>query len=79
MLEVEQPSSNAAPGTAQSGSAGRSSFGRIPANFLVDADGVIVAKNLRGERLDDKLAELIDGIAPPAEDAKEPLEQPAES
>lgn len=38
----------------------------IPMNFLLDSDGVIVAKNLRGEKLDVKLAELIDGIAPPA-------------
>ena len=53
--------------------------GSPPPNFLVDADGVIVANNLRGEKLDDKLAELIDDIAPTAEDAKEPLEQPAES
>ena len=38
----------------------------IPMNFLLDSDGVLVAKNLRGEKLDEKLAELIDGIAPPA-------------
>ncbi len=40
----------------------------IPMNFLLDSDGVIVARNLRGEKLDVKLAELIDGIAPPAEE-----------
>lgn len=38
----------------------------IPMNFLIDSEGVIVAKNLRGEKLDHKLAELIDGIVPPA-------------
>ena len=38
----------------------------IPMNFLLDSDGVLVAKNLRGEKLNEKLAELIDGIAPPA-------------
>ena len=37
----------------------------IPMNFLIDPQGVVVAKNLRGEKLDHKLAELIDGIAPP--------------
>ncbi|MBS1566300.1 MAG: alkyl hydroperoxide reductase, partial [Bacteroidetes bacterium] len=31
----------------------------IPQNFLVGPDGKIVAKNLRGEELDKKLAELI--------------------
>lgn len=31
----------------------------IPANFLIDPNGVIVAKNLRGEELHSKLAELI--------------------
>ena len=31
----------------------------IPANFLIDADGIIVAKNLRGEALDNKLKELL--------------------
>ena len=40
----------------------------IPMNFLLDSDGVLVAKNLRGEKLNEKLAELIDGIAPPAAD-----------
>lgn len=30
----------------------------IPANFLLDPDGKIIAKNLRGSDLDDKLAEL---------------------
>ena len=32
----------------------------IPANFLVDSDGTIVAVNLRGESLKEKLAELLD-------------------
>ncbi len=31
----------------------------IPQNFLIDPNGIIVAKNLRGEALDKKLAELI--------------------
>jgi peroxiredoxin len=31
----------------------------IPANFLIDKDGVIVAKNLRGEALGQTLAELL--------------------
>ncbi len=30
----------------------------IPSNFLLDKDGVIIAKNLRGEALDNKLNEL---------------------
>ncbi len=33
----------------------------IPMNFLIDSQGVVVAKNLRGEKLDQKLAELING------------------
>ncbi len=33
----------------------------IPMNFLIDSQGMVVAKNLRGEKLDQKLAELIDG------------------
>ncbi len=32
----------------------------IPANFLLDPEGRIVAKNLRGEELHEKLAELLD-------------------
>ncbi|PLX06766.1 MAG: TlpA family protein disulfide reductase [Marinilabiliales bacterium] len=28
----------------------------IPSNFLIDGDGVIIAKNLRGEKLDEELA-----------------------
>ena len=32
----------------------------IPHNLLVDKDGVIIAKNLRGEELGAKLAELLD-------------------
>ena len=43
----------------------------IPMNFLLDSDGVMVAKNLRGENLNEKLAELIDGIAPPASEEQE--------
>ena len=31
----------------------------IPANFLIDGDGIIVAKGLRGQFLDDKLKELL--------------------
>ena len=51
----------------------------IPMNFLLDSDGVMVAKNLRGEKLNEKLAELIDGIAPPAaEEASSATENSAE-
>lgn len=50
----------------------------IPMNFLIDSEGVIVAKNLRGEKLDHKLAELIDGIAPPAIE-EEAGEDPSDS
>lgn len=32
----------------------------IPANFLLDPEGRIIAKNLRGEELHDKLTELLD-------------------
>ena len=31
----------------------------IPANFLIDGNGIIVAKNLRGQYLDSKLKELL--------------------
>jgi thiol-disulfide isomerase/thioredoxin len=31
----------------------------IPANFLIDGDGIIVAKGLRGDSLDSKLKELL--------------------
>ena len=31
----------------------------IPANFLLDPEGVIIAKNLRGEKLDEKLEEIL--------------------
>jgi thiol-disulfide isomerase/thioredoxin len=31
----------------------------IPMNFLIDGNGIIVAKNLRGEYLDNKLKELL--------------------
>jgi len=31
----------------------------IPANFLLDPDGVIIGKNLRGKDLEDKLAEVL--------------------
>ena len=47
----------------------------IPMNFLIDAEGVIVARNLRGEKLDVKLAELIDGVAPPVSEEEEAVEQ----
>ncbi len=32
----------------------------IPANFLLDPQGVIVAKNLRGDKLEEKLEEVLD-------------------
>ena len=51
----------------------------IPMNFLIDSEGVIVTKNLRGEKLDEKLAELIDGIAPPTGERKEASAQSAGS
>jgi len=35
----------------------------IPANFLIDPNGKIVAKGLRGEKLTAKLAELLNGAA----------------
>jgi peroxiredoxin len=35
----------------------------IPANFLVDPDGKIIARDLRSETLNTKLAELFDGAA----------------
>ena len=31
----------------------------IPANFLIDGDGIIVARGLKGEYLDNKLKELL--------------------
>jgi peroxiredoxin len=31
---------------------------KIPSNFLIDEDGIIIAKNLRGSNLNDKLKEL---------------------
>ncbi len=31
----------------------------IPANFLIDADGIIVAKQIKGEYLENKLKELL--------------------
>ena len=51
----------------------------IPMNFLINSEGVIVAKNLRGEKLDHKLAELIDDIAPPASGEEDLEEQSAGS
>lgn len=36
------------------------SINSIPASFLLDRDGIIIAKNLRGEELHAKLAELLD-------------------
>jgi peroxiredoxin len=36
--------------------------GAIPANFLLDPNGKIIAKNLRGQELEDKLAELFGKI-----------------
>lgn len=38
----------------------------IPSNFLIDEHGIIVAKNLRGEDLNAKLAELFGGTDQPA-------------
>lgn len=32
----------------------------IPANFLIDSEGTIIAKNLRGKALEEKLSELLD-------------------
>jgi len=32
---------------------------QIPANFLIDGDGIIIAKGLKGESLDNKLKELL--------------------
>jgi hypothetical protein len=34
----------------------------IPINFLLDPNGKIIAKNLRGDDLEDKLAELFGKI-----------------
>jgi hypothetical protein len=31
----------------------------IPANFLLDQNGVVIASNLRGESLEEKLKELL--------------------
>ena len=31
----------------------------IPDNFLIDRNGIIVGRNLRGEKLNEKLAELL--------------------
>ena len=31
----------------------------VPENFLIDKNGKIVARNIRGEKLNEKLAELI--------------------
>ena len=44
-------------------------------NFLIDSEGIIVARNLRGEKLDVKLAELIDGVAPPVSGEEEAGDQ----
>ena len=32
----------------------------IPSNFLIDSEGTIIARNLRGEALYEKIAELLD-------------------
>ena len=32
----------------------------IPQNFLIDPNGIIVAKDIRGEALHEKLAEILD-------------------
>jgi len=31
----------------------------VPSNFLIDGNGIILARNLRGQKLDDKLKELL--------------------
>ena len=31
----------------------------IPANFLLDKNGIIIAKDLRGDKLEQKLAEVL--------------------
>ena len=41
----------------------------IPANFLIDPTGVIIARNLRGKDLDEKLAELLGTSASVADEA----------
>lgn len=43
----------------QSGAAALYSVRGIPATFLIDKEGVIIAKNLRGEALHQKLSELL--------------------
>jgi len=43
----------------QSGPAALYGVRAIPANFLISPEGVIVAKNLRGQELHDKLAEVL--------------------
>jgi peroxiredoxin len=41
---------------------------QIPSNFLIDGDGIIVAKNLKGQFLDNKLKELLkQGESTPAQ------------
>ena len=35
----------------------------IPSNFLLDANGIIIAKNLRGEDLNAKIEELLNGMS----------------
>ncbi|MGC9375338.1 MAG: peroxiredoxin family protein, partial [Bacteroidales bacterium] len=35
-------------------------FNSIPHNVLIDPDGIIIAKDLRGEALGNKLAEMLD-------------------
>ena len=32
----------------------------VPANFLVNPEGIIIARNLRGDQLEAKLAEIFD-------------------
>lgn len=43
----------------QSGAAAKYGVHSIPANFLIDPKGVIIAKNLRGPELDNKLEEVL--------------------
>jgi len=56
--------------------AGQFGISAIPMNFLIDSEGIIVARNLRGEKLDEKLAVLIDG-APMSSDQPDNEQAPA--
>jgi len=43
----------------QSATAAQYGVMQIPANFLIDGDGIILAKDMKGEYLDNKLKELL--------------------